>query len=523
MKIWQKIKTVLSILLWGLSGAIIAVMYWAYRTFGKQSLLKILFHLQEPLEGSNVAAFLPAFIWALIFLVLFAGIGGILQKLFSRELDLMIVIGKIKIRLPLDFWNRHALIPALLVLVLALVSVWDFFQVSDFLANRMQKTKIYEEYYVEPSKAVLTFPEQKRNLIYIYLESMENTYMSQEHGGAEYAEFIPELYEIQMNNTNFAVDGHVNGAVSIYGTEWTMGALVAQSCGIPLNMLIDGNALGEYTDLYPGAYSLGQILEQQGYNQVFMMGSAGGFAGRDTFFRKHGNYEIMDYYYAIDAGWIDPDYYVWWGYEDEKLFDHAKKELLKLADQDAPFNFTLLTVDTHFVGGYSCELCEDIFGGDQYANVIACSSRQVNEFVHWIEEQEFYSNTTIVICGDHPTMDMEYMNVSTAGRVNGYTRKVYTAIINPVNEYELDYDRQFATIDMYPTTLASLGVQIEGERLALGTNLFSEEPTLIEIMGSEQMNAELAKCSKYYEDYILYGCGDELEIIEEQEAEESAE
>ena len=33
---------------------------------------------------------------------------------------------------------------------------------------------------------------------------------------------------------------------------------------------------------------------------------------------------------------------------------------------------------------------------------------------------------------------------------------------------------------MYPTILASMGVQVEGDRLGLGTNLFSNKPTLIE-------------------------------------------
>lgn len=37
-------------------------------------------------------------------------------------------------------------------------------------------------------------------------------------------------------------------------------------------------------------------------------------------------------------------------------------------------------------------------------------------------------------------------------------------------------------MDMYPTTLAAMGFNIEGNKLALGTNLFSELPTIIENM-----------------------------------------
>ena len=58
-------------------------------------------------------------------------------------------------------------------------------------------------------------------------------------------------------------------------------------------------------------------------------------------------------------------------------------------------------------------------------------------------------------------------------------------------------------MDLYPTTLAALGVNIEGNRLALGTNLFSDEETLIEKYGLEYINNELMKTSKFYDSHIL--------------------
>ena len=52
-------------------------------------------------------------------------------------------------------------------------------------------------------------------------------------------------------------------------------------------------------------------------------------------------------------------------------------------------------------------------------------------------------------------------------------------IINPAIETE-NTSRVYSTFDLYPTTLAALGAKIEGDRLALGTNLFSDKMTLIE-------------------------------------------
>lgn len=64
----------------------------------------------------------------------------------------------------------------------------------------------------------------------------------------------------------------------------------------------------------------------------------------------------------------------------------------------------LLTVDTHHIGGCICQLCGDEYEDDT-ANVVACADQQVYEFVEWIKQQDFYENTTIVITGNHPSID----------------------------------------------------------------------------------------------------------------------
>ena len=92
------------------------------------------------------------------------------------------------------------------------------------------------------------------------------------------------------------------------------------------------------------------------------------------------NLSLIHIYTAMDEGRIDKDYYVWWGFEDMKLYEYAKEELLEIAGKGEPFNFSMLTADTHHVAGYRCELCPEDYE-DQYANVWACASRQLNDFV----------------------------------------------------------------------------------------------------------------------------------------------
>ena len=40
----------------------------------------------------------------------------------------------------------------------------------------------------------------------------------------------------------------------------------------------------------------------------------------------------------------------------EFLFEYAKNELTNLASSGQPFNFNMLTADTHHIGGYPCSV-----------------------------------------------------------------------------------------------------------------------------------------------------------------------
>ena len=60
-------------------------------------------------------------------------------------------------------------------------------------------------------------------------------------------------------------------------------------------------------------------------------------------------------------------------------------------------------------------------------------------------------------------------------------------------------------MDLFPTTLAVLGVDIEGNRLGLGTNMFSDVPTLQERDGKELFDQESTQYSEYFERVYIRG------------------
>ncbi|CDA13668.1 Lipoteichoic acid synthase 2 [uncultured Clostridium sp.] len=490
VEIREKVKKILLIIgavLGALLSTIGTLLYfsikWMFKTWTNLTMDELVYHLTAPLEGTNdgmIQEYLdvcavPAILMLLLVVILFIA--------WRTKKRWYVVMGA-------------SIIVPIIVSGVSVHGAWNELDVGSFVDGQSTYSSFIDDNYVDPADVALTFPEQKRNLIYIFLESMEMTYADKENGGAFDKNVIPELTELAQENEDFSgEDKELNGGYAMTGATWTMGAMFAHTSGIPLSISIDGNDMNTQEHFFAGAVTLGDILESAGYCQNLMIGSDATFGGRRLYFTEHGNYNIYDYNYASENGLIPPDYRVWWGYEDEKLFSFAKDKLTELSQQSTPFNFTMLTVDTHFEDGYPCELCTDEFGDNQYANVMACSSRQVKEFVDWIQQQDFYENTTIVIAGDHPTMDKDFCEDVD----DDYTRKVYTTYINPAAELETTEKRNYTTFDNFPTTLAALGVKIDGNRLGLGTNLFSSTQTLTERFGIDKMESELKKKSKMME------------------------
>ena len=55
---------------------------------------------------------------------------------------------------------------------------------------------------------------------------------------------------------------------------------------------------------------------------------------------------------------------------------------------------------------------------------------------------------------------------------------------------------------MFPTILSAIGGEIEGNRLGLGANLFSDEKTIVEKYGYEKVKEEICKRSDFYKNLI---------------------
>ena len=466
---------------------------WLYETFGHLSMDEIIFHFKVPMEGTNtdiIYKFIKQCIWKVILptaIIAFALIYPMVKDI------------KIIHEIHTSERRRTVFVSitiSLLILIFSIDKIIKTTDIREYIENQTHDSNFIANEYIRPEETNIELPNEKRNLIYIFLESMETTYYSVQDGGLSQYDLIPEISRLAKENTNFSNTDKLGGAYTLYGTTWTVGAMTAQTEGIPLKIGIEDNAMEKYSTFLEGSYSIGQVLQKNGYHNYLLLGSDATFGGRRNLFEQHGNYEIWDFESAKSENKADEK--IWWGFTDDQLFEYAKEKVSYLAEQDEPFNFTMLTADTHFPDGYRCKDCPNKWD-EQYKDVISCSSKKVGDLIRWIQNQDFYDNTTIVISGDHLTMQSDFFELEEG---QDYQKKVVNLIINPAIQAE-NTNRIYSTMDLYPTTLGALGAKIEGNKLGLGTNLFSDEKTLIEKYGLEYVNDELMKVSRFYNNNIL--------------------
>lgn len=523
-RIW---KLLVSVLILFVTILLVEVLPWSKQICGDVEFAEILYHFLAPLDGTDESLWdgyitlvmldIPIFI-ACVFIFFLPDILAWSHRRFGeqqvdvkqtkRVCGFSHVLGKIwaGVQRCRGFFIRWMVLLSFIVFLVVLCRDIRCFGADKWFIARLRSTEIYEDYYVDPATTHIEAPETKKNLIFIISESMEGTFFLEEDGGAMKDDIVPNLTRLAKENTHFSKANDLTGAVQVNNTGWTSAGMVAQLAGVPLALPLQriNAAVRLYANFLPGATTMGELLLNYGYNNELIYGTEKEFAATDKLFLQHGDYKIYDFACILEDGYVDKrnDF---WGVDDEVIFQVSKDQILELAEQGQPFNIMIKTVDTHNPAGYICKSCKskyrNLYGGEmgQYMDAIECQDRQIESFVDWCREQDFYENTVIVITGDHLSIAPTVTNDMTD---SDYERTTYNVIINSELEPTNTTNRQFTTMDIYPTVLASLGFEIEGERLGLGTNLYSERPTIMEEVGKEYFLSEMTKNSKFFNKYI---------------------
>jgi phosphoglycerol transferase len=420
-----------------LSFFLACLSYWLNRYFGVPDLDQILYHLNVGAEGlvASDPVLLKRFVrWCLIAPLLLLAATVWLER------------GRAKMRL----------LP--LLLFGGVLAHWVV-QTSavNFVLARFGPD-YFAAHYVAPD-TVAIHADKPKNLVLIYVESLEASYNRKDLLGAN---LIAPLDAI--NGQRFAQFRQAPG------TGWTIAALVATQCALPLKRvtLYDENTQGEAVRSFlPNATCLGDILAQHGYRNVFMGGASPSFAGKGKFLHSHGYHEVYGKEDWIHAG-APPEQLNGWGLYDGGLLARARTKLQELEAAQQPFNLTLLTVNTHEPNGHLSQRCS-ARGFHGFAGVVGCTSLQVAEFVAFMEQSGYLANTNVVILGDH----LARKNPLT-GRLDAvHERTIFNLLLSrhaPAKRTD-----EIVHFDLLPTILALSGFTVEGGRLGLGYSAYDAQ------------------------------------------------
>ncbi len=366
----------------------------------------------------------------------------------------------------------------------------------------------YKEEFVDPKTVDIVFPEKKRNVIYILMESLESSFVDVAEGGKMDDNLLPHLthYAQEEGGISFRKTGVLGGGSQVEGTGWTIAGILSKTAGVHFKLPTSKNP-SQMATFLPGATTFTDILDQNGYNQVFICGSDKSFASRDVFFETHGSVEVHDINYYKEQGRLASKYHnLFWGFEDYMLYDFAKTDIQNLAARDEPFAAIILTVDTHYPEGFVCKFCPQDYPGtdprSRYKNIVKCADTQVYNFIEWAKTQSWYEDTLIVVTGDHLFMEVPSFSIFDdtdydleAERNPRYWLDLF---INSSIEAKKETGRSFSSFDMFPTVLEAMGVKIEGRCLGFGRSLFSDKKTLLEKFSLAEVDEQLRKNTKQY-------------------------
>lgn len=453
---------------------------------------QVLFTLTMPITGTSYIIIVIFIIMVLIIPVCFSIFNLVLQK---ADFNFFYTTRKSKEKAFFPFRFKHKIYSSIIfILVFFLIFNLKLGLLNYILKELKGNTLFYEENYICPKDVKFAFPEHKKNLIFIYLESTE---AELSYCAKEGVNLIPELSELAKNNLSFSQNDDIGGQMQVAGTGHSIASICCTHLGLPLLVDVGGRFHKNSKNFFNGAYGLGNILQGGGYNCLFSIGSDLEYGGLGKLLQSHG-FEVkgIEYYKSINK--VPKDYCVWWGIEDIKMVEIAKEELTKIASFEKPFAFSVFFEDTHFPSGYFDEECEKKYP-KQIHNVFANMSRRVNNFVNWIKKQPFYENTVVVILGDHLYMGDDLYDDK---RPNS-KRHAYNVFINTSKSAKHSKNRNFCTFDYFPTILDCLDIKYNADGLGLGRSLLSGKPTLLEQLGKEKLEDSLTSKSNFYRYSLL--------------------
>lgn len=312
---------------------------------------------------------------------------------------------------------------------------------------------------ITPKSAPMIKATPGKNLVYIILESTENTFLDE----SKFPGLLPHLKKFHQESQHFDnISMNPNATL-------TFGAMFSALTGSYMTPIHLAHGVNQPWNPNIGSKmsSLSRILHQAGYKQYFLVGCSDNFAGTGEFM-KDQHYDFV--WSGIDKSLRNASYD--FSVRDSVTYEQAWRFFQKAAEEKKPFNITLLTVDAHGPNGfYSPE--EPAFPknttSNNLFNAMYASDVALGKFLERIEQHPVYENTCVVITNDHDAH--VYTNVHEILETNPNRKLIFLIKNSSVKDYAPDTEGR--TFDIGPTILDAMNVQHD-YLFPLGQSLYHE-------------------------------------------------
>jgi len=406
----------------------------------------IIFHLKFGIKGFGIDEYIiPFSALVLINILIFS-----LFKLFIKNLTSNST-----------FLNLNKFFP-ILIFLLSIFSN-PFYKDTFMLMNfNSANHNIDENFFYEQE---IFFNKEKKNIIFIYLEQIERTYLNEEI----FPNLMPNIKKLEEQSISFTnID-------SPRATNWTIAGMAASQCGVPLlTPIASENSMSGVDKFLPLANCIGDILNQENYELQYIGGSDLDFAGKGNFYKTHG-FNIVEGWYELENTLKDKNYRSPWGVYDDELLDIVFKRVQNLHSQNKNFGLFTLTLDTHHPDGYISKSCSNNKyknGDNPILNSVHCVDELVGKFMDKFLVSEMYENTTLVLLSDHLALKNSASDI-----LNKQKRKNLFMIFDKSAKSK-SIDAVGNTFDIGPTVMSFIGLNSNG--LGLGRNLIINKSLSVE-------------------------------------------
>jgi phosphoglycerol transferase len=354
--------------------------------------------------------------------------------------------------------------------------------IVEYTANFLFPSKAQRNFVISERMHDLVIdkkPEIQKNLVIIYMESLERSYGQI----PELAEYYRPLQTLSDSGTEFT-----NVAESI-GTNYTIAGIVSTQCGIPLlpkglqrMTKVDENKPASVERFLPSIHCMGDQLSQDGYNMSYMNGASLDKFAKRSFLLEHGYSRLFDINAVSESE--KKDRTNTWGLNDALLFEHAIKEFDTLSEMKAPFVQSLLTLSTHGPDAFLSNDCApDQTISSQIPRAIQCTGQIVTKLVDHIRASDVSDNTIIMVMSDH----LSFFN-TTQAHLNSVAEDRKNLFMILGHDTAGKNPRPMLPFDIYPTILSTLGYEFKDGRANMGVAMNSPTDNLIEELGLETVN-----------------------------------